>query len=395
MHATIASSPARTGHGVSPLVVGLIGFLTLVDLFAAQAILPALADLYGVSAARIGLAANAGTLGMAIAGLLAGVLGEHFERRRTIALSLALLAAPTLALAVAPGIWTFAALRVAQGLCMATAFTFAIAYLNERCSATGATAALAAYVTGAVASNLVGRIIAAWATAMGGLALNFVLFALLNLMGAALVAWRLSHTRPAMGAGERRPFWTAWRDHLGNPQLRRAYACGFLILFAFIGVFSYVGFVLARPPLSLSMMQTGLVFLCFAPSLLTTPPAGRLAARIGAGRALPLALLVALAALPLLALPSLGAVAIGLTLFAAGTCFAQAVATGSVGRFAARDRAAASGLSLSAYYGGGLAGAAIVGQLFDRLGWSAALAAVAAALVLAALSGRGLGPATE
>ena len=37
-------------------VLGLIGFLTLVDLFAAQAILPSLVDLYGVSRAAMRVA---------------------------------------------------------------------------------------------------------------------------------------------------------------------------------------------------------------------------------------------------------------------------------------------------------------------------------------------------
>ncbi len=398
MTAIAATAPprARSGHGVSPFTIGLIGFLTLVDLFATQAILPTLAQLYGVKPSEIGLAANASTLGMAIAGLLAGVFAERLERRRAIGVALAALALPTLALSVAPNLAVFALLRIAQGLCMATAFTLTIAYLNERCTLSGATTALAAYVTGGVASNLVGRLVAATITGIAGPAANFILFAGLNLVGAALVAWRLSHTSPmAAGRASDRRFWHAWRDHLANPKLQRSYGAGFLILFGFIGVFSYVGFVLARPPLNLSMRTLGLVFLCFAPSMVTTPLAGRVASRIGAQRALPLALLLALAALPLLALPSLPAVLAGLTLVGIGTFFAQAVATGSVGRFAGHDRAAASGLYLSFYYGGGLAGAALVGQVFDRLGWNAALLAVGAALLLAALLGLGLraGPA--
>ncbi len=55
-----------------------------------------------------------------------------------------------------------------------------------------------------------------------------------------------------------------------------------------------------------------------------------------------------------------------------------------------RDRAAASGLYLSFYYCGGLAGAALVGQLFDRAGWNAAVAGIFAALAFAAWLGRGL-----
>ena len=48
-------------------LIGLAAFLTLVDLFATQAILPALAKAYGVAPAAMGLAVNASTLGMAVA----------------------------------------------------------------------------------------------------------------------------------------------------------------------------------------------------------------------------------------------------------------------------------------------------------------------------------------
>jgi MFS transporter, YNFM family, putative membrane transport protein len=51
------------------LVIALTAFLTVVDLFATQAILPSLTRAYGVSPAAMGSAVNASTLGMAIAGL--------------------------------------------------------------------------------------------------------------------------------------------------------------------------------------------------------------------------------------------------------------------------------------------------------------------------------------
>jgi MFS transporter, YNFM family, putative membrane transport protein len=379
-----AEPHART---LRPATVGLIGFLTLVDLFAAQAILPALAQHYSVGPAEIGLAANASTLGMAVAGLLAGVLGRSVDRRKGIWLSLGLLAIPTLLLSVAPNLTAFALLRIAQGLCMATAFTLTLAYLAERCTVTGAATALAAYVTGGVASNLIGRLIAATVVGYAGTGAGFVLFAALNLFGAALVAGSLSAGAPDLDHQPQRPFWAGWADHLRNPQLRLLYAIGFLVLFAFIGVFSYVGFVLAVPPFALPMTALGLVFLVFAPSMITTPAAGRIAQRIGSARALSGSLLLALLSLPLLAIGSLPAVIAGLTLVGVGTFFAQAVATGSVGRVARQDRAAASGLYLSAYYCGGLAGAAAIGQVFAHFGWPAALLGVGSALVLAALLG--------
>jgi predicted MFS family arabinose efflux permease len=396
MMAELALSAKMPGH-VSPgalrrsLVVGLIGFLTLVDLFATQAILPALARLYGVTPSQIGVAANASTIGMAIAGLLVGGLGARLDRRKGVWLSLALLAIPTTLLASAPDLTIFALLRIAQGLCMASAFTLTLAYLGERCSKADAAGALAAYVTGGVASNLIGRLCAATVASFAGAGATFYFFALLNLAGAALACAALTGVKPMTAMAEPgRRLWSAWADHLGDPKLRLAFAIGFLILFGFIGTFTYIGFVLAAPPLALSMMATGLVFFVFLPSMITTPLAGSVVTRFGAHRVLPPALILALGGLGLLVLPSLPSVILGLVMVGVGTFFGQAVATGYVGRRAKRDRAAASGLYLSFYYSGGLAGAALVGQLFDRAGWNAAVAGIFAALAFAAWLGRGL-----
>ena len=63
--------------------------------------------------------------------------------------------------------------------------------------------------------------------------------------------------------------------------------------------------------------------------------------------------------LPLLILPNLPAVLVGMVLVGAGTFFAQACATGFVGRAAASDRGSASGLYLASYFFGGLIGGAM------------------------------------
>ena len=265
------------------LVIGLIGFLTLVDLFATQAILPALARNYSVTPAQIGVAANASTIGMAIAGLLVGALGQDLDRRKGVWFSLALLAIPTTLLASASNLTVFALLRIVQGLCMASAFTLTLAYLGERCSKADAAGALAAYVTGGVASNLIGRLCAATVASYAGAGATFYFFAALNLAGALLAWVTLTGVQPMMAMAEPgRHLWSAWAAHLRNAELRRAFVIGFLILFGFIGTFTYIGFVLAAPPLTLSMMATGFVFFVFLPSMVTTPLAGAVVTRFGA-----------------------------------------------------------------------------------------------------------------
>jgi predicted MFS family arabinose efflux permease len=373
------------GSGARTLVIGLIAFLTVVDLFATQAILPSLARAYGVTPAAMGIAVNASTFGMAISGLAVAYLSRRIDRRLGVLASLALLSIPTALLAIAPDLTTFTLLRIAQGVFMAAAFALTLAYLGEQCSAKDAAGAFAAYITGNVASNLIGRLASAGVADHLGLAVNFYIFALLNIAGAVLVFFALKPVAPvAAEAVDRRPRLAAWADHLRNGPLRAAFVIGFCILFAFIGTFTYVNFVLVRDPIALSPMALGLVYVVFLPSIFTTPLAGRAAHRFGTRRTMRSALAVAGLGLPLLLLPSLAAIAAGLALVGVGTFFAQATATGFVSRAATADRGAASGIYLACYFFGGIAGSIVLGQLFDRLGWTACVAGIGGALGLAA-----------
>ncbi len=367
------------------IVIGLTAFLTVVDLFATQAILPSLTRHYEVTPAAMGFAVNASTIGMAVAGLVVGLFSPYMERRRGILLSLVLLAVPTSLLAVAPDLMVFTMLRVAQGLCMASAFALTLAYLGEQCSAMDAGGAFAAYITGNVASNLIGRLISAAVADTFGLAWNFYFFAALNLAGAALVYFTIARVRPMQAMPATQSPLAAMASHWRNPPLRAAFGIGFCILFAFIGTFTFVNFVLVRPPLSLSMMHLGFVYFVFLPSIATTLLAGKAAARFGTRPTVWGALLVAGAGLPLMLSHHLPQVLTGMVLVGVGTFFAQASATGFVGQAARENRGLASGTYLACYFGGGLAGSAVLGQLFDRFGWVACVAGIGASLLAAAL----------
>lgn len=366
--------------------IGLTAFLTVVDLFATQAILPALTKAYGVTPAAMGFAVNASTIGMAVGSLAVALFGRRLDRRRGILVSLAILSIPTALLATMPSLPVFTALRIVQGACMSTAFALTLAYLGEHMSAGDTASAFAAYVTGNVASNLFGRLLAAGVVDHLGLAANFQVFALLNLAGAVLVWFTIERTPPMtqvdMSAAR---LHTSWLGHLADPALRAAFATGFVILFAFIGTFTYVNFVLTRPPFSVGMMMLGAVYFVFLPSIFTTPFAGRVVAYAGTRPTLWASFALAAAGLPLLLSEHFGLLLSGLALVAVGTFFAQAVATGFVSRAATTDRGSASGIYLASYFLGGLVGSAVLGQVFDRLGWTACVIGIGAALALGAL----------
>lgn len=362
------------------IVVAAMAFFTVVDLFAAQAILPALTVAYGVSPAAMSFAVNACTIGMAAGSLATAWLSPRVRRRSGILISLGLLAIPTLCLSMLPNLTVFTLLRICQGLCMASAFALTLAYLGERMGSIAAALSFAAYITGNVGSNLIGRLISAGVADHFGLSANFMAFAALNLCGVLLVYFTVHDAPRPAGLGAHRP---RWRAQFADPRLSAGFAIGFCILFAFIGTFTFVNFVLSRAPLSLGMMRIGFAYFVFLPAILTTPMAGAAVARLGTRPAIWSGLVVALAGLPLLLAPSLPPVLAGMVLVSAGTFFAQAIATGYVSRTAESDRGTASGIYLGTYFSGGLVGSAVLGQVFDRFGWQACVLGIGMALAVA------------
>ena len=371
------------------LLIAVIAFLTLVDLFATQVIISGLTARYDVSPATMGAAVSACTFGMAAASLLVALFSDRIDRRAGIIASLAILSVPTVLLAWAPTVAVFATLRIVQGLCMATAFSLTLAYLGERMTGSAASRAFGAYVTGNVASNLVGRFVASGVASEWGINASFYVFAGLNLVGAVLVAATIHRPeKMKLGVDHARAPLTAVMTHLANPRLRAAFAFGFCILFVFIGVFTYVNFELAGTRFGLSMMALGSVYFVFLPSILTTAQASNLAAHIGLRRATWVGLGLAITGVGLMAMNWLSTVLVGMALMAVGTFLAQALATGFVSRAAMGDRAAASGLYLANYFSGGLVGAVVLGQVYTRYGWHAMLAAVLLVLAIAAVLAR-------
>jgi MFS transporter, YNFM family, putative membrane transport protein len=381
---TIAQGGSRLGVVQRAAVVAIIAFSTLVDLFSTQAILPSLVRTYGVTPSEMGLAVNASTFGMAIASLIVALVSGRLDRRRGIAIALITLSIPTLLLAVAPNLAVFAALRFMQGLLMASAFTLTLAYLGEQFSPAEITTAFAAYVTGNVASNLFGRLIAAAIADQFGVAANFVFFAGLDVAGAVLAYVALRSGAPDGAPLSFKTVFDSLKLHMSNLPLVACFAIGFFTLFAFVGTFTFVNFVLVQPPLGIGMTSLGFVYFVFFPSIVTTFAAGTVVARFGIRKAMIGAFGVAVIGLPMLLTPYLWLVILGLGLVAIGTFFAQALATGFIALVAGGDKGAANGIYLAIYFLGGLVGTAVLGSIFVRFGWIACVIGIALAFGMAA-----------
>ena len=124
--------------------------------------------------------------------------------------------------------------------------------------------AFAAYITGNVASNLIGRLVSAAVVDTPRPGRRISISSRCSISPAP--CWSTSPFARQADAGRARDAIAVRGDDRAIGAIRRCARpsrIGFCILFAFIGTFTFVNFVLVRAPLSLGRMELGLVYFVF------------------------------------------------------------------------------------------------------------------------------------
>jgi len=353
------------------------GFCAFLTLFAPQPLLPMLAEQFRASVARVSLVVTASTVAVAMAGPLAGVIGDRLGRKRVIVPAAFLLALPTVLAATSQNLGQLICWRFWQGVFTPGIFVITIAYINEEWE-TGGGAAVAAYVTGTVVGGFCGRMLAGTVAAHSSWRWSFVVLGLLNALGgAAIWAWMPSgrrFVRARRGSSTVRPM----LRHLRHPQLLATYAVAFCVMFTLLATFTYINFYLAAPPFRLSTQALAALFVVYLVGAVITPVAGRSIDRLGHRTALLLAFSGGILGILLTLAQRIPVVMVGLALCCTGVFIANSAGASYVGRVAREARASAVGLYVTFYYTGGSFGSAVPGPFWSRGGWPACVALIAA-----------------
>jgi len=378
----------------SPLVLGLIGTLVFLNVYAPQSLLPLLAHDLGVSPVQAGSVVGATTLAIALVSPLGGVLADAVGRKRVIVTAFLLLTLPALLAVHATNLAQLDAVRFLQGLVIPLVMVTCTAYAAEEYAAEGdrghqVARAITAYVTGTVLGGFAGRFLSGLVVQQGGgdWRLAFWMLAGTNLLGALLTLALLRPARRFVPARNPRATWADLRLHLRNRALIGTMLVGFALLFTLVSAFTYVVLYLAAPPYRLSSAQLGGVFAVYLLGVVVTPLASRLMARSGAPRTFGVGVAVSLLGFALTLCPPLPLIVLGLALASCGVFVGQAAALGAVQASVTRARSLASGLYNLAYYAGGAAATAVGGVAYLHGGWPGAVACSVATLLLSLVVG--------
>ncbi|HTX35556.1 MAG TPA: MFS transporter [Bryobacteraceae bacterium] len=374
--AAVSQRPPQSHSATRTAAVVCAGFCAFLTLFAPQPLLPLLAAQFAASAAKVSLVVTASTVAVAIAGPLAGMIGDRLGRKRVIVPAAFLLALPTLLAATSQNLGQLIFWRFWQGIFTPGIFVITIAYINEEWE-TGGGAAVAAYVTGTVLGGFCGRMVAGVVAAHASWRWSFVVLGVLNLLGGIAIWMWLPAGRRFVRAGRGSPTLRPMLRHMRNPELLATYAVAFCVMFTLLATFTYINFYLAAPPFGLSTQALALLFVVYLVGAVITPVAGRSIDRMGHRAALLLAFSGGILGILLTLAHQMPVVMLGLALCCTGVFIGNSAGASYVGQVAREARAAAVGLYVTFYYAGGSFGSAVPGPFWSRGGWPACVALIA------------------
>src|SRR5262245_28831051 len=304
--------------------VVLAGFAAFLDLYATQPLLPLLARTFDASTFAVGLTITAPTMAVALAAPAVGRLADRFGLRRTILAAAIALTVTTALAATATSLEQLIVWRLLQGVVTPGIFASTIAYVHEVWPSSRAGRGTAAYMSGTVSGGFTGRAVAGVVAADATWHHSFIALAIMN--GAVAAAlWILL---PSEGPARLKPSHS--EEHveregfsralhlLKNRRLVSTFGVGFCVLFTQVAICTYVTFLLAAPPFSLSTFALGWLFVVYLVGAAVTPFAGAWVDHYGHRAGLGSAMAIGGTGALLTLAPSLVAIVAGLALCATG-----------------------------------------------------------------------------
>ncbi|NEX23552.1 MFS transporter [Thiorhodococcus mannitoliphagus] len=371
------------------LALSLGSFLTFINLYTPQPLLPLFSQTWGVSPVDASLSVSLTTLTLSLSLLVYGPLSDAIGRRGIMLVTMTLTTLCSLAMALAPDFATLLALRTLQGLFIGGLLAVAMAYMGDEFERKAMILAIGLYISGNSLGGISGRLMSGAVASSCGWEASFLVTGCLSLVILIVFAWMLPPSRhftskPLRLAGLVKDL----AGHARSPIIVVACLVGGLNFLVFINLYSYITYLLSAPPYNLSPAALGLLFLTYLSGTLTAGFSGR----IVGGRSQPLAMvfgmLILMGGTLLTLTPRLEVIIAGMLINAVGFFFTHTQAAGWVNRNARQARASATSLYLMSYYGGASIGSFFLGPFWHWAGW---LGVVAGAL---SMLGVGIGLAS-
>lgn len=364
------------------LTVALVGVFAFIQVYSVQSILPQLQQDLNASVVEIGNAVGVTVLAVALMSPFVGMLSDALGRKWLIVASVVALGIPTVLMMLVETVHGLLVLRFLQGLAVPGVSVVLIAYVGEEFRGAAMVRMMAMYVAGSVLGGFLGRFLMGHLTEFMLWRSAFGVMAILSLAGALAVWHGLPASRNFVANARFSSNITTLGRLLRTRPLQVACLLGSTVLFAQVGVFTFVNLHLAAAPYYFSPGQLANVFIVYLLGVAITPIAARAIPRIGVRRTVLLSVATsALGVLITLVTPAWGIV-VGLAISSCGTFITQSATMSFIAYRITNGRSLASGLYYAAYYCGGFTGAWLCGIAYTLGGWPGTVATLAATQAL-------------
>jgi YNFM family putative membrane transporter len=353
-------------------------------MYSTQTILPELSRAFAVSPAQAGLTLSVVIVAVAVTGWVWGPVSDRIGRKRSLTLASALLAVPTLGAALAPSFGLLLFFRALQGICMPGLIIVGVPYVAEVFTPGLGGRAMGYYVAALVTGGVIGRVGVGLLTAAVGWRAALGALVVLPLGGTLLMRRTLPEAPPPTHSLRR---FAAVGAQLKSGAVIRPAVAAAALFFTFVSVFSFTTYRLSDPPFDYGTATVSVLFGLWVMGAIG-PAAGRLADRYGWRVVAVAGILLAAAGVMLSLPPHITTLAPALALIVLGMFTGVTAAQLGISAAGDSDRAVASSIYFTFYYGAGALAGFVPGLAWQHQRWPgvAVLALAALGIGLAALA---------
>src|ERR1700744_2092125 len=173
------------------IAVATAGFASFVNLYSPQALLPELAQVFGVGAGAISALMTASTAAIALSAPFTGALADVVGRKRLITAAMFAVAVPTALMTLSTSVAELTVWRFIQGLLLPPIFTVTVAYIGDEWPSGDVARVAGLYISGSSVGGFCGRFIPGVLTDWIGWREAIQVVALITLGAAIIVALAL------------------------------------------------------------------------------------------------------------------------------------------------------------------------------------------------------------
>ncbi|HEV3157880.1 MAG TPA: MFS transporter [Candidatus Baltobacteraceae bacterium] len=344
------------------------------DLYLTQPMLPLISREFDVSAAQAGMTISAVSLAMALTSSSYGPLSGAIGRKRVMVVGMIVTAIVTLLCAFAPSLQTLIILRALQGVAVPSVTAIAVAYLSAEYPPSRLGTLVGGYIASSVLGGLLGRVVTCAILEGNSWRLTFVVFAALTALSAIAAQQLLkghptsfSRRLPAEIGNSYRMMFASLHD----TRLIGTYIVGGAIFFGFVGIFTYIPYLLSNAPFNLSAGALTWIYVTYAAGIIIAPFAGYLSTRIPERTLISTGFALSLVGITCTLAGSMIMIFIGCTILCSGMFLTQSIAPTFVSRIAGSGPGRDGALSFyqAIYYTGAVFGSVLPGLAWQHFGW--------------------------